>query len=228
MWWGTNHVSITLDSCNKWGFPFADIASNAADDPDSWPIWYPPPPFPQYFKGYWDNVVHGYNHYFNPFFKWGITIGYGGAPGNADSLGQTAKSEYDNGQTAYAAQDLGYSSHFTVDVGCPLHTGAELSQGLNYWVHEAYEVNYVNYYWTSGYTFKNIVSNNYQYVPTSSISGTTIDLSKFSNQYCSTVFDTIYNNPSTYRTNANLRSATENSLLETSKRELGAVKYIKD
>lgn len=99
MWWGTNHVSITLDSCNKWGFPFADIASNAADDPDSWPIWYPPPPFPQYSKGYWDNVVHGYNHYFNPFFQWGITIGYGGAPGNADSLGQTAKREYDNGQT---------------------------------------------------------------------------------------------------------------------------------
>jgi hypothetical protein len=173
-----------------------------------------------------NQVVHGYYHYYNPYF-FGIT-GFGGAPGQANSYGQTAKSEYDNGQTAYAAQDLGYSSHFTVDVGCPLHTGAEVSQGLNQWVHSAYEVDYVNYYWISGYTFKDIVSNNNQYVPTSSISGTTVDLSKFTNQYCGTVFDTIYNNPSTYRSNANLRSATQNALLETSKREMGVVKYIKD
>lgn len=76
--------------------------------------------------------------------------------------------------------------------------------------------------------FYNTVHNNMQYVPTTSISGTTIDLSKFTNNYCGTVYGTIYDHPTTYKTDATLKSVTQNSLLETSKRELGVVKYVMD
>jgi hypothetical protein len=219
------HRNITYDSCIKAGFPYPDIAASAAPQPDTWDPYVPDWGWiPQWLKDFWNQTVHSYNHYYDPFWQTGITVGLGGAPGNAKTYGEEAKAYYDNRQPGFAAQSLGYSSHFTVDVGCPLHTGAELSQYNNQWTHSAYEIDYVFANWS---TFYNIVKNNNQYVHTTSIDGTTIDLAKYSNQYCGTVFDTIYNHPDTYKSDPNLRAATENVLLETSKREMGIALYVK-
>jgi len=202
LWNADTHQDIIYISCKKWGVndTYAKIAKDAADDPDQWPH------LPS-------------DHYYNP------DTGMGSAPYYCWYYAIGAKSYYELKQYSKAFQGLGWSSHFLTDVGNPLHTGRELDQVLNSWVHYAYE-NYVSSNWNSGYNFKSVVSGNNYYYSIDDPWDATVNLAKYSHQYVDTLYLKIYNNPDTFKTDKTVKEITENCLLETSKWTLGLVKYV--
>ena len=66
-------------------------------------------------------------------------LGTGYAPAQCENYVNIAGDYYDQPSMYNAYTNLGYSSHFLTDVGNPLHTGMELEQALNSWVHGDYE-----------------------------------------------------------------------------------------
>jgi len=200
-----DHGDIIYISVTKWGINsyYANIAKNSADDPDSWD------------SGFWQS----YNHYYNP------NLGTGNAPANANTYAGFAKTNYSSGSYNTAFTNLGYSSHYLSDVGNPLHTGLELDQILNQWVHYDYE-SYVSGNWTTGYNFKSVIDNNNYYYAITDPAQATRNLASSSNSDINTLFTAIYYHPNTWRTNPTVKTITERSLLNTAKYNLGLVKYV--
>lgn len=88
-----------------------------------------------------EQLPHSYGQYYNPGYEvsaWGYTVdagGFGNAPDNARKYAHRARDR--EGSARW--RQFGYAAHFLVDVGQPLHTGQELDQARNEWVHHSYE-----------------------------------------------------------------------------------------
>ncbi|MFO7967932.1 MAG: hypothetical protein R6U44_10085 [Archaeoglobaceae archaeon] len=227
LWEPSTHRSITYISCNKWGVgkPYNETARDSADDPDFWTQVPPPSGYPDWLWNVIMDVMHSWTHYYNPDWA-GTGVETGSAPSECEYYADIAKNNYDSGNRNTAYTNLGYSSHFLTDVGQPLHTGAEWGQYLNPDIHFAYE-DYISDNWDSGYNFKSVVDDNWYYYSISDPEQSTKNLGSYSHQYVDTVFDIIYDNPDTWRSNSNLKTITENCLLETAKYTLGLVKYVR-
>jgi len=226
MWNGGQHWDILYLSVKKWGYSdyLADLAKNAADDPDFWPPIYPPTEWEE-FDDFITKVCHSWDHYYNPSLLTGF------APQRCAEFAGNAKTKIDQGDWNNAMRDLGWSGHFITDVGNPLHTGKEAEQALNEWVHYDYE-SYVEDNWVNevdpSLSFKAVIDNNWVYHTVYSPDVTTRLLAGFSKDYEDTIFWTIYFNPDGFYSDPNIRSATEACLLSTAQDTLGLVKYVVD
>jgi len=227
LWWGNPcHQDIIEISCLKWGVSstYATYAHNAADDPDSWPMIWPPTGY-EWLNNFIQQVCHSYDHYYNP------ELGTGLAPAQCANYANSAKSYYDQSSMYNAYTYMGYSSHFLTDVGNPLHTGMEIEQALNRWVHDDYE-NYVGTNWEAGsgqgYNFKSVINNNWYYYAMSNPATSTRSLASYAKNYDDTLFYLVYNHRYTFRTDPSVRSITQSCLLDTAKHSLGLVKYVRD
>lgn len=200
-WTATPHREMTRIAVKKWGITdtYADIAAEAADDPDEW-------------------IHTPYSHYYDP------DTGYGTADENCDDHATIAAAYYDASQLSAAYTELGYASHFLVDVGNPLHTGMVSEQVLHQWVHEDYE-QYVYQNWDDG--FEDIVSGNNYYISISDPEDAAQDLASYSNGYLSSLWMHIYYNPSTWESSSTVEDITENVLLKSAKYNMGLVKYMR-
>lgn len=201
------HGDIINISVKKWGVSdyYAGIARDHADDPDDWSD---------------SEIWQSYHHYYNP----NTHTGY--APSNCEYYANIAKTNYGDSQLTTAYTNLGYSSHYLQDVGNPLHTGYEVEQGMDKWIHYDYE-DYVEANWDSGYNFKSIVENNNNYYTITDPEQATKDLAGYSNTYLDELYQTIYFNPDTWENDADIRDLTEDVLLRTAKYNLGLVKYMR-
>jgi len=226
-WWGAPcHQDIIEISCLKWGVSptYATYARNAADAPDSWtPIW-PPTGF-EWLDDFIEKVCHSYDHYYNP------VLGTGNAPLQCANYANIASDWYDDSSMYNAYTNLGYSSHFLTDVGNPLHTGMEIQQALNEWVHFDYE-HYVGTNWEpgdgQGYNFKSVVQDNWYYYAITNPSSSTKSLAGYAKNYDDELYYLVYHHRYTFRTDPDVRSITENCLLDTAKYTLGLVKCMRD
>ncbi|MDD4300561.1 MAG: hypothetical protein PHO78_07920 [Methanomicrobium sp.] len=220
------HQDMIEISCLKWGVSstYATYAHNAADDPDSWPSIYPPTGF-EWLDNFIEDICHSYDHYYNP------VLGTGNAPSQCENYADIAKDYYDQSSMYNAYTNLGYSSHFITDVGNPLHTGMETNQITNSWVHFEYE-DYVNNNWEDGsgqdYYFKSVIEDNWYYYAITDPSGSTFSLADYSHDSADTLYYLVYNHRYTFETDSDVRSITENCLLDTAKYTLGLVKYTRD
>lgn len=235
MWGETIHGDLIYDSCHKWGlsgdpdgYSLQSIAQSAASAPDTWPIdipqfardWFPE------LVPYWEEGVHGFNHYYNPGLVTPIGgVGFGWAPSNCQNYASQSYNYLQNGDVYNSGLRLGHASHFLTDVGNPMHTGAEYSQARNKWTHDVYET-YVAENWVGGYNFKSKMDNNWVYYPGVSPSDNTGRLAVSTNKYCGTIYDAVYYRTDTFKTEPAIKSATEDCILETSKRTLGLVEYV--
>lgn len=206
-WTATPHQKMTRIAVKKVGITdyYADIASNAADDPDTWP-------YPQ--------IWQSYNHYYDPVADNGL------AAVNCDSHAGVAAAYYDGGQLSAAYTELGYASHYLIDVGNPLHTGMVTNQTLNQWVHYDYE-DYVTANWNSNYNFESVVSNNNNDYYVSDPEAAAQDLAEYSNAYLSSLWMEIYYNENTWESSATVKLNTERVLLKSAKYNIGLVKYMR-
>ncbi len=206
-WTATPHKKMTRIAVKKVGITdyYANIASNASDDPDTWPD-------PQ--------IWQSYNHYYDPVTDTGL------AAVNCDNRAGIARAYYNGGQLSAAYTELGYASHYLTDVGNPLHTGMVINQTLNQWVHYDYE-NYVTANWDVDYNFESVVSNNNYYYSISDPEDAAQDLAEYSNAYLNSLWMEIYYNPSTWESRATVISITESVLLKSAKYNIGLVKYMR-
>ncbi|WP_214020869.1 hypothetical protein [Methanoculleus sp.] len=226
-WWAAPcHQDIIEISCLKWGVSstYATYAHNAADDPDSWsPVW-PPSGF-EWLDTFIQTVCHSYDHYYDP------VLGTGYAPAQCENYVTIAGDYYDQPSMYNAYTNLGYSSHFLTDVGNPLHTGMELEQALNSWVHGDYEA-YVATNWDQdggeGYNFISVIQDNWYYYTITDPSSSTQSLAGYAKNYDDELYYLVYNHRYTFGTDPDVRSITENCLLDTAKYTLGLVKYMRD
>lgn len=222
-WSPATHRDMAFRSCKRMGYndSNAGIARDYADDPDYWtanvPNW-----LSQGFKNFISQVVHSWEHYHNP----GL-IGYGDAPAYASNYLNQARTSYRSGGYTTAYRDLGYAIHFVSDVGQPLHTGAELSQALNQWVHFDYE-SYVASNWTSGKNFASIYDSSGFYYAIQDPGQGTKDLASYSNSYCGEVYQTIYENPNTWQSLTRMKTITDNVLLKTALYVKGFAWYVRN
>ncbi len=226
-WWAAPcHQDIIEISCLKWGVSstYATYAHDAADDPDSWPSVLPPT-WLEWLNTFIQIVCHSYDHYYNP------VLGTGNAPAQCENYANIAKNYYDQSLMYNAYMNLGYSSHFLTDVGNPLHTGMEIEQALNSWVHAEYE-DYVGENWDQGngegYNFKSVIQNNGYYYTITDPSSSTQSLAGYAKNYDDDLYYLVYNHRYTFRTDPDVRSITENCLLDMAKYTLGLVKYVRD
>jgi len=207
-WAVSTHRKMAELSANKMGVSGASEIGGHADDPDYWdpniPNW-----LPGFVKDAINQVMHSYGHYYNP----SLLGGTGGAPSNAKEYFNKAQDAEDSGNTSNAREKAGWACHFIVDVGQPLHTGAEASQAANSSVHYDYE-GWVNSNWDSGENFSDEIDNN-TYYPINSPSQAVKDLADVSHDYVGTIFDTINNNPDSWKDDDDVIDATENVLVKT-------------
>ena len=216
------HQDMIEISCLKWGVPstYATYAHNAADDPDSWPTVWPPTGL-EWLDNFIQTICHSYDHYYNPLLR------IGNAPSQCENYADTAMNWYDQSSMYNAYTNLGYSSHFLTDVGNPFHTGMELDQAQNPWVHFDYE-EYVYDNWAQGYNYMSVFENNGYYYTITSPSSSTKSLAGYAKQYDETLYYLVYNHRYTFGTDSDVKSITENCLLDTAKYTLGLVKYVRD
>lgn len=206
LWTQTPHQDIIYIACTKWGVDstHANIAKYASDDPDSWD------------SGFWQS----YNHYYDP------SIDFGYAAMNCDDFANDAKNYYDNVQLTSAYTNLGYSSHYISDLGNPMHTGLEASQYLNQWVHTYYE-SYVVDNWETGYNYKDIVDSATTYYVITDPEQSAENLATSSHADLNTLYSKVYYNPSTFGSDSDVITITDNVLYKTAKYNLGLVKYVR-
>jgi len=207
-WAVSTHRKMARLSAEKMNVGGKNEIAGHADDPDYWdpniPNW-----LPGFVKDAINQVMHSYGHYYNP----SLLGGTGGAPSNAKEYYNKAESSENSGDTSDAREKAGWACHFMVDVGQPLHTGAEASQAANSQIHYDYE-GWVADNWTSGENFSDEIDNN-TYYPINSPSQAVKDLAGVSHDYVGTVFDTIKNNPNSWKNDSDVIDATENSLVKT-------------
>lgn len=207
-WAVSTHRKMARLSAENMNVSGKDEIAGHADDPDYWdpniPNW-----LPGFVKDAINQVMHSYGHYYNP----SLLGGTGGAPSNAKEYFNKASDSENAGNTSDAREKAGWACHFVVDVGQPLHTGAEASQAANPSVHYDYE-GWVANNWTSGENFSKHIDNN-TYYPINSPSQAAKDLAGVSHDYVGTIFDTINNNPNSWKNDSDVIDATENVLVKT-------------
>lgn len=206
-WVATPHKNMTRIAVKKVGITdyYANIASSASDDPDTWPD-------PQ--------IWQSYNHYYDPVADNGL------AAVNCNNRAGIAAAYYDGGQLSAAYTELGYASHYLIDVGNPLHTGMVTNQTLHQWVHYDYE-DYVAANWKNNYNFESVVSNNNNYYSISDPEDAAQDLAEYSNAYLSSLWMQIYYNENTWESSTTVKSITESVLLKSAKYNIGLVRYMR-
>lgn len=216
------HQDMIEIACLKWGVPSdqATYAHNAADDPDSWPPVTPPTGL-SWLDDFINQVCHSYDHYYNP------SLGTGNAPLQCKNYANSAKDYYDNSNMQSAFTNLGYSSHFLTDVANPMHTGREVDQALNQWVHSEYE-SYVWENWESGKNFKEVCNGNWYYYTMSDPEQAVTSLASYSHAKLDDLFYDVYNHRDTFRSDSDVEEITDDCLLEMAKHTLGLVKYVRD
>ncbi|WP_407355109.1 hypothetical protein [Methanolobus sp. WCC5] len=213
-WNGSTHADIMEKSCLLWGVSssYTQFAKDHADDPDDW-----------YTSILLGKIWHSFNHYYNPYAFGGLTIG--SAHMNCHTHASLAKNYYDDGEYLDVYENLAYASHFLTDLGNPMHTGHELQQINNSWVHYSYE-NYVKNNWDSGYNFHSTVENtNTYYVVTTPTSA--IQLAQISHADLNDLFDYVYYNRYTFGDMPEVVSLTNDLLARTTKYNTGLVKYVR-
>lgn len=213
MWIGSpSHQRISYWAAYKESFPYPQTVSTYSPYPDT---WYDNSPEP--FK----TLFHGYNHYYSPL------TGIGAAPANTASYVATANSNYKKGSSYYstAAVNLGYAMHFIEDVGNPMHTGYEVQQWANPWVHSNYET-YVGNRWYSS-NFDYVVSNNNNYYWYTNWNQGTKDLAGYSNGYLDTIYTKVLNKGQSWNLNqdSSIDAITQNRVLSTAKFTNGLALY---
>ncbi len=227
-WQANVHSDLIGISCVKEGVPqtYCSISISSAPEPDMWLQIPPPSGYPEWLWNFVLQVVWSWEHYFNPSYCVGlICFELGDAPGNVNKFINYAKQNYSSREYTNAYRNLGYASHFITDVGNPLHTGAEIRQAFNKWVHYAYE-GYVENNWNSGYKFKETIASNQGYYLFDNPEKATKNLANYAHQYIDTLYSLIYENPNAWQTNSTVRAITLNCLLETAKYTRGLVKYM--
>lgn len=95
------------------------------------------------------------------------------------------------------------------------------------WVHFDYE-EYVYDNWAQGYNYMSVFENNGYYYTITSPSSSTKSLAGYAKNYDETLYYLVYNHRYTFRTDSDVKSITENCLLDTAKYMLGLVKYVRD
>jgi hypothetical protein len=205
-WSQTPHKDIIEIAVTKWGISstYADIAREAADNPDSWD------------SGFWQS----YNHYYDP------SIGFGYAAMNCEDFIEDAETYYDNSQLTNAYTYLGYSSHYMSDLGNPMHTGHSDEQYLNQWVHTTYE-SYVYNNWNSDYNYRDIVDDTTTYYVITDPEQSAENLASYSHARLSDLYDEVYYHPSTFGSDSDVITITDQVLHQTAKYNLGLVKYMR-
>jgi hypothetical protein len=107
----------------------------------------------------------------------------------------------------------------------------ELEQALNSWVHGDYEA-YVATNWDQdggeGYNFISVIQDNWYYYTITDPSSSTQSLAGYAKNYDDELYYLVYNHRYTFGTDPDVRSITENCLLDTAKYTLGLVKYMRD
>ena len=173
-WAIAQHNAIIYSAATQEGVPdyYAHIAGDSSGIPDK--VGFP---------------IQQVTHYFNPDLLTGL------APVGCQMYADNALNAYRNRHWDDAFTQLGYSSHFLADVGNPMHTGAELTQGittaLSLDMHGAYET-YVDNNWQN--MFASSVSNSGYALVTSAPYQSTTQMAKYSHQYLPELIVRIYLN----------------------------------
>lgn len=206
-WSGANaHGDIIHIACIKWGVSssYAQIANNSAPVPDTWN------------DGFWQ----GYHHYYDP------VLHTGNAAYNCQYRANLAKTSYNGGQYTNAYTNLGYSSHYMSYLGNPMHTGKELAQYQNQWVHTSYE-SYVQNNWTTGHNYRNVIQNTNTYYSITDPEQSAKNLASASNSDLETLYDAVYYHPSTFGSDPEVIAITQRNLERAAKYNMGLVKYVR-
>jgi hypothetical protein len=211
-WYRPTHADITYLAFTKEGVPepYAILAQQYSEKPDD--MGFP---------------VHQSTHYLNPDYYTGQ------AQVACELYADMALKDYLDHRWYDAYSQLGYSSHFLADVGNPLHTGAELQQGItslmNLNIHDAYE-NYVYRNWEN--MFRSSIEKADASIVTSSPAMTTLRLAMHTHQYLPELNARIYWNwiwnGGNFNLNNDLRiySITDDCLTTTGKYMRGLVRYL--
>ncbi|NLN43552.1 MAG: hypothetical protein GX152_05065 [Methanosarcina sp.] len=206
-WAGNTHNKMTYSACRKMGVSinYAQTASDYADDPDDWD------------SGFWQS----YNHYYNPVVP---TTGY--AHVNCANLTNNAKAYYSNSQLTSAYQHLGYATHYMSDLGNPMHTGCEVDQYQNQWVHTSYE-SYVYNNWDTGQKYGDVVNATNTYYTITNPKQSAENLASSTHPDVDTLYKLVYYNPTTFGSNPDVIAITMYGLREATKYNKGLVNYVR-
>lgn len=205
-WAGANHKSIIGTACVKAGVSstYANHAKNYADDPDGWDT------------GFWQS----YNHYYDPV----LHTGY--APANCDGFADSAKTNFNNGAYYTAYENLGYASHYMSDLGNPMHTGLGSLQYLHQELHTNYE-SYVYNQWDTGYKYNDTVKNTNSFYTVTDPEQAAKNLASLSRSDLVTLYNELYYHPTDFGLQPEVIDITRRVLAETTKYNIGLVKYVK-
>ncbi|NEU56338.1 hypothetical protein [Halorussus sp. MSC15.2] len=220
---------------------YAGLARDNGGDPDDWGCQCD---VSQYLPDGWpdelvseiqdavDQVFHSYRHYWNPDFElwWNGTRYYDGQTGDAPKYAKQylQKARDEMGTSKYSAfVNLGYATHFLSDAGQPLHTGLELKQFNNQWVHYDYE-SFVHSNWDSGEKFKDAFQRTQYAAPVDDAAEATKTVAKYSNDYLSTLFYAIYDNPDSWKSNSDVLTITRNCYNKTATHMRGFVEEVQN
>ncbi|WP_135852752.1 phospholipase C/P1 nuclease family protein [Halorussus salinus] len=224
-WAPTDHDRMIEAVCKQMGVDsgYANVAGTYGGDPDDWGCQCDvdsPGTWPDYLEqkvqDAVDQVFHSYRHYWNPEFKFvdgaiTYTATLGEAPKYAKKYLQKAKDK-SNKSDRYI--NLGYASHFLSDAGQPQHTGYELKQATNSWVHYDYE-SFVYDNWDSGENFRGSLMRTQYAASINDGAEATKELARYSHDYLPNLYQTIYNNPDSWKSNDDVITITRNCFNKT-------------
>lgn len=214
-WNADAHGDIMEKSCLLWGVSsyHTQHAKDHAAKPDSW-----------YLSEPLGKLWQSYNHYYNPYALGGLTVG--SAHANCHIHAGLAGYHYEDGEFPDTYEDLAYSSHFLTDLGNPMHTGYEIEQINNEWVHVDYE-NYVSSNWDSGYNFHDTVDVTNTYYAISGPMEAAEELAEHSHADLEEIYEYVYYNPDTFDNMPEVASLTNEFLRRTTKYNTGLVKDVR-
>jgi hypothetical protein len=211
-WASPTHQSITYLASIQEGVPdhYAQIADENSVKPDE--VGFP---------------IQQVTHYFNPDLLTGL------APMGCQMYADNALNYYRNRRWNDAFTEFGYSSHFLADVGNPMHTGAELQQGitdlLQLKIHSSYE-DFIKNNWQN--MFQSYVDNSGYAIITSSPFHSTTQLAAYSHKYLTELNAHIYWNwvwnggKLNLNNDARIISITGDCLTTTTRYMRGLVRYL--
>ena len=79
-----------------------------------------------------------------------------------------------------------------------------------------------------GYNFWSVIQDNWYYYTITDPSSSTQSLAEYAKNHDDELYYLVYNHRDTFRTDPDVRSITEDCLLDTAKYTLGLVKYVRD
>jgi len=214
------HDALIYWACINREYNQPNIAAESATDPDTWSPANPPrippsvfhPMFTQPVSGFipfYTDVVHSYDHYYNP----DRDAAQGNAPTFADDYARISRNKYAaNVNDPDAAVTLGWASHYLTDVSNPMHTGKEAEQVwdrlfnenyINHYKYEEFVSHYSNHTLMYGdevtgnyYTYNQLSSNQEKiFYRVNDPKVATENLAKFSHAYLDTLYYKVQNLP---------------------------------